>query len=203
MKRTNSKRNFFARQYRLLLLVGVLLAGCGCGVILFHSLQGDTLTWVTRVLPLQPITGGFGGAMVQVFSSCFQVLCLVAVLFLGGLSAWGAPLALGALLFWGIGLGMTLGYYYASGGVGVLFCAVMVLPPALPEAIALLIAASQTLHLSVEIAGQLLPRSAHCGGLWQEFRRYGLRFLSLLPLLFAAGVLHVGLRLLLFRFFTV
>jgi hypothetical protein len=63
------------------------------------------------------------------------------------------------------------------------------------EAVVLLMASSECLRMSLHFAATLLPRSAHCGGLWQEFRLYGLRFVVLLLLMLAAGALDVGMRL--------
>lgn len=201
MKRTNSMVRLAAGNRRLLLLLALLLAGCIFGVIVYGSFQDGLSEAVTDLLAVRPVTGGIRGGFSGVFSSCFQTLCLLAVLFISGLSACGAPVALAVPLFWGIGLGMTQAYYYSGGGMGVLLTAVFVLPHSLPEAAALLMGCGESLRLSMQLSGQLLPRVAHCGGLWQDFRLYCVRFLLLLPLLLAAGVIDVGLRALLLRFF--
>ena len=201
MKRTNLTQNFFLKNRRLILLTVIVLLGCGGGVFLYDSLQGEALQHANALLPVRQVPEGIGGAVVQTFVSCFHTVCLLLIVFIGGLSVCGVPLAVTALLFWGVGLGMTLGYYYSFGGVGVLFSAVIVLPHSLPEAIVLLMGCSQTLHLSMQLGGQLLPHGAHCGGLWQDFRMYCIRFLILLPLLFCAGVLDVGIRMLVLRLF--
>ncbi|MBR2338677.1 MAG: stage II sporulation protein M [Clostridia bacterium] len=201
MKRTNLRIRFFTDNRRLLLLLVFLFVGCIGGVVLYHSLKGELLERANTLLPLRGITGGIRGGFSQLCSSCFQTLCLLAVLFIAGLSACGAPIAFTIPLFWGAGLGMTQAYYYASGGAGVLLTALLVLPHSLPEAAALLMGCAESLRMSMQITGQLLPRGAHCGGLWQDFRLYSVRFLLLLPLLLAAGALDVGLRALFLRFF--
>ena len=54
---------------------------------------------------------------------------------------------------------------------------------------------AESLRMSLLIAGQLLPNAANCGGLWQDFRLYCMRFLLLVGVAFGAGVLDVGFRL--------
>lgn len=201
MKRTNRTRRFLWQNRRLLLLIACLLIGCFCGLIAYRSLQGEWRQRVLTLLPVRQVGDGFLTAVWQVIHSCFHTFVLLLLLFFSGLSACGIPFAVTIPWFWGVGLGMTLAHYYTAGGMGVLFAGVMVLPHSLPEAAALLIGCAQTLHMSMQICGQLLPHGAHCGGLWQDFRLYGVRFLLLLPLLLGAGVLDVGLRLLLLKFF--
>lgn len=190
-----------AENRRVVPLLVVLLIGCVCGVIVYASLRNEWPAAVTDLLAVRPVTDGIRGGFSQLFTSCFQTLCLLAVLFISGLSACGAPVIVAVPLFWGIGLGLTLGYDYAGGGMGVLIAAIFVLPHSLPEAVSLLIGCVAALRMSLQLAGQLLPHGAHCGGLWQDFRNYCLRFLLAIPFLLTAGVLDVGLRALLWRFF--
>lgn len=201
MKRTNSVWRFAAGNRRLLLMLMLVLLGCMAGVALYASLREELPPAVMQLLTLQPITGGIGAAFSQLLSSCFQPVCLLIVLFLSGLSACGAPMVFIVPLFWGIGLGLTQAHYYAQGAVGILLSAVLILPPCILKSAALLIGCSQSLQLSLQLSGQLLPRGAHCGGLWQDFRLYCFRVLLLLPLVLAGGALDVGLRVLLLRFF--
>lgn len=201
MKRTNSLWRQATDVRRVLPLLILVLIGCGCGVAVYALLRDELPASVTGLLALNPVTGGVRGGFSQLFTTCFQPLCLLAVLFLSGLSACGAPVILLAPLFWGIGLGLSLAHTYTVGTVGLLAAAVFVLPPALPEAIALLIGGVGAMRMSLHMAGQLLPHGAHCGGLWQTFRWYCLRFLLVVPLLLLSGLLDVVLRLGLLRFF--
>lgn len=201
MKRTNLRQHFFFKNRRLLWLLALLLIGCVGGVVLYGSLQGELLEQAKALLPIRQVSDGFAAIVEQIGSACFQTACLLMALFLGGLSACGVLLSVVVPLFWGVGLGMTLAFYYSAGAAGVLLSAVLVLPPALPEAALLLIGCAQTWHMSIQITGQLLPRSAHCGGLWQDFRWYCTRFALLLPLLLCVGIVDVGMRMLFLQYF--
>ncbi len=201
MKRTNSIKRHTVDLRRVLPLLLLLLIGCGCGVIVYAAWADDLPSSVTALLAIQPITGGLQGGFAQFFLSCFQTLCLLAVVFLSGLSACGAPFALAVPLLWGIGVGLAQAHHYSCGGSGVLLAAVFILPHSLLEAAVLSRGYLLSVKMSLQLAGQLMPRGAHCGGLWQNFRLYCVQFLLLLPLLFAAGAVDVGLRALLLRFF--
>ena len=64
------------------------------------------------------------------------------------------------------------------------FVALLVLPHSLVTAAALLMGCAESLRMSLLIAGQLLPNAANCGGLWQDFRLYCMRFLLLVGVAF-------------------
>lgn len=201
MKRTNSLTAFVTANRSQLVLWVVLLVGCVLGMVLYggakDALPNRLALWVKPMV----VTGNFQDMIRQIVASCFQALALLLVLFMGGLSAYGMPIACVVPLFWGMGLGMTLGYYYTQGGSGVLFSALLVLPHSLVEGIAILLGSAQSLQLSWQLSRQLLPHSAHCGGLWQPFRAYCIRFcaFSLIPVF--AGLMDVGMRFLFLRFF--
>lgn len=196
MKRTNSIKHFFITNRRLLLFLLLPLAGCVCGLLLYAPLQKSLPEWLV-LLPLPNIEKGIGGACSAWLSSCFQPLCLLVVLFACGLSVCGAPCAFLVPVFWGIGLGLRQAYYAQNGAFGWLILLVVLLPSAAIEMVALLMASSESLRMSVMLTSQLLPRSVRCGGLWQVFRLYCARFLVLLFPVVLAGVLEVVIRLLL------
>lgn len=195
MNRTNSLKSFWEDNRRLLFFLLLLLAGVLGGVLVFtlsHSLLSEELTVMLQV---QAVEGGIKGGISQLFSSCFSTVCMLGLLFLAGLSACGAPLTLLVPVFFGLGLGMTQAYYYGVGGSGMAFVALLVIPHSLVAGAALLMGCAESMRMSFLLAGQLLPNSAHCGGLWQDFRLYCVRFLLFTGLAFAAGVLDVCLRL--------
>ena len=195
MNRTNSFREFLSDNRRLLLFLALLLLGALGGSLAFtvsHTLFSADLTVMLQV---SPIEGGIQGSVSELFSSCFSSFCLLALLFLTGLSACGAPVSVLVPVFFGLGLGMTEAYYYGFGAGGVAFVALLVLPHSLVTAAALLMGCAESLRMSLLIAGQLLPNAANCGGLWQDFRLYCMRFLLLVGVAFGAGVLDVGFRL--------
>ena len=72
-----------------------------------------------------------------------------------------------------------------------------ILPVAAIEMVVILMASSESLHMSALLAAQLLPHSSRCGGLWQVFKLYCVRFLVFLLPVGIAGVWEVVLRLIL------
>ncbi len=202
MKRTNSMWRFAAGNRRLLLMMALVLIGCVSGVAVYASWHEQLPAGLHQLLVVTSVKADVSDVMAQFFASCFQPMCLWLLLFFSGLSACGAPASFLVPVFWGLGMGLLQAHYYAQGMVGMLLAFLLIVPHSLLKAIALSIGSVQALQLSLQLAGQLLPRGAHCGGLWQTFRLYCVRFLLLLPLLLAAAALDVGLRLCLFRFFN-
>ena len=138
MNRTKSFREFLSDNCRLLLFLALLLLGALGGSLAFtvsHTLFSADLTVMLQV---SPIEGGIQGSVSELFSSCFSSFCLLALLFLTGLSACGAPVSVLVPVFFGLGLGMTEAYYYGFGAGGVAFVALLVLPHSLVTAAALL-----------------------------------------------------------------
>lgn len=197
MKRTNSIGRFFVQNRRLLLFLLLPLIGCICGITLYAPLRESLPAEWWALLQLKPIVGGFQAVLAQWISACFQPLCLLVLLFLSGVSACGLPIVFLVPIFWGIGLGFSEAYYMQNGIGGWFVLAAVLLPSAIMELVALLMACSEALRMTMLMSVQLLPRSARCGGLWQDFRLYSVRFLLLLTLILAAGALDVILRLLL------
>ncbi len=191
-KRTNRVGRFITDNRRLLAFLLLPIGGCVCGMVLYGLVQ--PAEWL-GLLTVESVSRSFSGVFSQLFESCFQPVLLLALLFIAGLSACGAPIAVVIPIFWGLGLGMTQACYYANGWQGLLVVAAVMLPHSAMEAVALLMASSECLRMSLRFTVLLLPRSAHCGGLWQEFRLYCFRFLVLLLLLFGAGALDVAMRL--------
>lgn len=190
--RTNRIKRFIITNRRLLLFLLLPLSGCVCGVLLHTTLQNTV--WAS-MLTLDRISVTFGGVVAAWWECYFPSLLLLTVLFLCGLSVCGAPAAMMVPMFWGLGLGLIQARYYADGWRGIAVVAAVVLPRAVMEAVALLMGASECLQMSLRFAGQLLPRSATCGGLWQSFRLYLLRFLALSALLAGAAAMDVILRI--------
>ena len=171
------------------------------GVLVFTLSRSLLSEELAVMLQVQAVQGGIRGGISQLFSSCFSTVCMLGLLFLAGLSACGAPLTLVVPFFFGLGLGMTQAYYYGAGGSGVVFTAVLVIPHSLVAGAALLMGCAESMRMSFLLAGQLLPNSAHCGGLWLDFRLYCVRFLLFVGLALGAGVLDVCLRLAFLKLF--
>lgn len=191
-RRTTRAGYFFRENRRLLLFLLLPVAGSVCGMLLYPAVKAAS--WM-ELFTVHRVAMRVPHMVSAVLESCFQPALLLAMLFVAGLSACGAPAALLVPVFWGVGLGLTQAGYYTGGVSGVAVAAAVILPHSAMEAVALLMGASECFRMSVRFAVQLLPRSAHCGGLWQEFRLYMARFGLLLLLLICAGVLDVGMRL--------
>lgn len=186
---------FVAENRRLLAFLALFFIGVLGGVLVFTASHGSLSEELALMLDVPAVAEGFQGGIAALFSSCFSTVVLLLVLFLAGMSTCGAPVAVLVPVFYGLGLGLTEAYYYGAGGTGVLFTALLVVPHSLIAAAALLMGCSESLRLTLLLSGQLLPTSAHCGGLWQDFRLYCVRFLLFFGLAFGAGVLDVCLRL--------
>lgn len=193
--------DFIVDNRRLLLFLTLFLCGTFGGVMVFTACHDAITHELSVILSVEKIDGGFLGGISALFSSSFLTLILLAVLFLSGLSACGAPVTALVPLFFGLGLGMTEAYYYGVGSVGILFSALLIIPHQLIAAAALLMGCSESLRMTLLISGQLLP-SVHCGGLWQDFKLYCMRFLIFVGVAFAAGVVDVLLRLLCLGWFV-
>lgn len=193
---------FLTENRRLLSFLGLFFIGVLGGVLVFTTSHGVLSKELSVMLDIPAVTQGFQGGISGLFSSCFSTVVLLLLLFLAGMSACGAPVAVLVPIFYGLGLGLTEAYYYGAGGRGVLFTALLVVPHSLIAAAALLMGCSESLRLSLLLSGQLLPTSAHCGGLWQDFRLYCVRFLIFFGLAFGAGVVDVCLRLACASWFT-
>lgn len=201
MRRTTYRRwamewlAFLQKNRRLLAFLFLFFLGIGGGVWVFSFSSPAMGHELGRILEIPAVTGGFRGGISVLFSSCFSTVVLLLILFLSGLSACGAPVTALVPLFFGLGTGLTEAYYYSGGKAGIFTVAILVIPHTVVAVASLVMGCAESLRMSLLISGQLLPSSANCGGLWQDFRLYGLRFLLFIGLAFGAGVLDVLMRL--------
>lgn len=186
---------FLVSNQRLLWLLFLFLIGVECGCLVFRTAGAPLTAALEPLLAPKAVSGGFAGAFRQMTAACFPAMALLAVLFLSGLSACGAPVALAVPLFFGMGLGLTEAYYFAGGIRGIGYVALLVLPHTLPALIALLMSCAEAARMSVLICRHLLPHGGGCGGLWPDFKLYLARFLLCVGLVFAAGALDTLLHM--------
>ena len=168
-------------------LAALFLAGVAYGAALVRHLDGDT------VKVMDSITRGFllGRAVDGFWKICFRALVsgtvLLAGVFLCGFSAAGQPFAVFLLLFRGVGLGISTGYFYSQmGGKGVLLAMGMLLPSGALAGYALLLACREALKLSCQFF-----RAMTAGTVMgvRTFRVYGVKFLILLGMEMGAALL--------------
>ncbi|MGI5857681.1 MAG: stage II sporulation protein M [Candidatus Merdivicinus sp.] len=179
---TARKRSTLTTVLAVLFLVGVAY-----GAILVGYLDQET------VAALDSITRGFllGRAGDGFLSICLHSMAsgmlLAGAIFLCGFSAVGQPFSLFFLLFRGIGLGISMGYFYSQmGGRGILLAMGMLLPSGALSGYALLLACRESLKLS-----GLFFRSMTAGAVMsvRTFRVYGIKFLILAGMQLAAALL--------------
>ena len=167
-------------------LAVLFLAGVAYGAALVGALDRETveaLDAITKGFLLGRADAGFGSIF---FRSAVSGLLLAMVIFLCGFSAVGQPFALFSLIFRGIGLGISMGYFYSQmGGQGILLSMGMLLPSGALSGYALLLACRESIKLSglffrAMTAEAVMPS--------KTFRLYGLKFLILAGMLMAAAL---------------
>ncbi|HBT64784.1 MAG TPA: hypothetical protein DEB10_09025 [Ruminococcaceae bacterium] len=199
-KAVASWAEFLAANRLLVLFSMVFLAGSVLGVMIYAlsgSIIGEELG---TILEVRAIIGGFRDGVSALFSSIFSTILLLALLFLCGLSACGAPFATVVPLFFGMGLGLTEAYYSATGLHGFIASAILIVPHYLVAATALLFGSMESIRMSLLLSRQLLSDGG-IGGLWQDFKMYCVRFLAYLIPGFASGIVDVLFRLIFGSFF--
>ena len=198
MRRTNygpALREYFGENRRLLLFLLLFVTGTVLGVVVFMMTHEQLADDLLLMFGQHAGISGFQEGIAVLCASCLSSFVLLGLLFLGGLSAYGAPLAFLVPLFFGLGLGLTEAYQYQlRGSMGIVYVAVLVLPHTLVAAAGLLMGCAESLRMSVAISRQLLPGST-IGGLWPMFRMYCVRFLLFVGIALVSGVLDVCLQL--------
>lgn len=192
-KTVASWAEFLAANRLMVLFSMVFLAGAVLGVVIYAMSDSAIARELGTILEVRAVIGGFKDGVTALFSSSFSTILLLALLFLCGLSACGAPFAAVVPLF-GMGLGLTEAYYSAIGIKGYIACALLIVPHYLIAAIALLYGSMESIRMSLLLSRQLLPEGG-MGGLWQDFKMYCVRFLVYLMLAFASGVVDILTRL--------
>lgn len=192
----------FIAANRLLLVFSLLfLAGVLIGVMVFALSRTLLAGELSVLLDIHSVSGDVQGGMSALFSSSFSTILLLALLFLFGLSACGAPFSVIVPFFFGMGLGLTEAYYYNAMGLkGIAAVGLLVAPHYLLGAVALVLGSIESIRMSLLLSRQLLP-SGVLGGLWADFKIYCARFVLFLGLAFASGVVDVVMRLIFGRLF--
>lgn len=179
------------RVSRLTTVLAVLfLAGVAYGAVLAADLDAETLKSMdslTRGFLLGRAGESFGWIVLR---SLGAGLMLLLGMFLCGFSAVGQPFSIAILLFRGIGLGLSLGYFYGNlEGQGILSAAGMLLPSGALAGYALILGCREALRMSgtffrVMTSGAAMSR--------RTFRVYGFKFLILTGMEIGAALLDGG-----------
>lgn len=143
----------------LVILFLLFLAGVLYGGIIAASATEDI------VEKLSGITGGFvckraEQSLLTTFLSSFgSNLLILAVMFALGFSAIAQPFELFAPVFYGLGVGITMGYIYKTQLFkGVVYCAVLVVPHTVIALTAIVLAAREAFLMSNLFLGCALPK---------------------------------------------
>lgn len=178
-------RAFLADNQLLLLFLTLLLIGVLCGSYLYQD---------TDVSPtLQPVKATVGDILQSLGESMLLPGAILLILFLAGLTAYGVPITMIAPFFFGLGIGLMQGHYYAMGIVGVGLSCLFILPRSMIAAIGVLMACAESLRMSIRFSKQLMPGGT-MGSMWAPFRLYCIRFLLFLGMILAASAVDVALR---------
>ena len=187
---------FIRSNSRLMILLSLLLTGVAVGCILFRVYGKTESDFLGTLLAVESPSVGFRSLLFAVYNASFQIVILLLVLFFGGLSACGLPIVLLIPLFFGLGMGMSEAYYYSIGWTGVLTAVVVLLPPFVLKATALLMACAESMRMTLLLGHRLLSAQAETEGLYGQFRLYLLRFAVFALIALVGGIGEVLIRLL-------
>ncbi|MCI8360968.1 MAG: hypothetical protein HFE86_06505 [Clostridiales bacterium] len=188
----NRKLLVLALAYIAGMLIGVLvMRGAGEGLV--KSVEASFSAYVAQ-RQSQPFGMTFLYAL-------FSSLAFFVAAFICGICVVGAPGAFLIPCFKGLGLGLTTGYIYAVYGMkGMAFSALLLIPPNLVSALALLLACRESWGFSLMLFRGVLP-GASALTLRGDFKMYCLRYLFILGILLLACLLDAGLSAAFIRFF--
>ena len=140
----------------LLFLIGVLYGG-----LIAASASDDVIA------KLSGITGGFADKRAQqsllstFFSSLGSYMLILFALYILGFSSISQPLELFVPAFYGLGIGITMGYIYKTQLFkGVVYCAVLVVPHTVIALTAIVLAAREAFLMSNLFLGCVFPKLA-------------------------------------------
>lgn len=148
----------------------LIFLGVVGGSLLFPSLSEEHRRFLVSIYRIPNVPTDFLNGCTYVLSSSFRSVVLLMLLFLCGLTAFGWPLILLILVLFGFQVGVTNCSVYTDSGFITL--ALTEVLPLIFTFIGMVIASREALRMSSIFAGQLLPSSAHCGSIWNDFKRY-------------------------------
>lgn len=175
--------HYTKRNYPLLALGALFVAGVLLGTLLIRSAGNDTLDLLLRMV------NGFvekrrDQSLLQNFLSALSSsMVFLAVLFVCGFCAISQPLVVALPLFRGLGVGFSVASLYVSHGTGVVgYVALLILPGTVLTTLAILICCRESLRLAGSFFSVM-------GGEHKAKEFYALRIY--LARYFACGVLCV------------
>ena len=136
------------------------------------------------------------------FISFFSVFPFLLALYISGLCAVGLPACVFIPAFRGLGIGLIAGYLYSALSLkGIAFFALIIIPGAFVSSIVLILASRESLHFSTSMFKTLLPQ-VKTNSMFEDFKKYSIKFLFLLLILFAAAIIDALMSAAFFSFFS-
>ena len=194
MERTSRRR--FGRQMsvfwqnngRLLVFLMLFLMGVSIGCPAYKH-GADTLRAIPSIWLSDPSSMSAASGVLTVFGhACIGSGLLLLLLMTAGLSAVGTPIVFTVPLLYGLGVGFTEAYVFSADGLWKMTW--MLLPPTMLALWTLLMAACESLRMTLRIVAQITPRGTVAGGLWTDFKRYLLRYWIFAGLILLAAALQ-------------
>ena len=187
-------QTFITQNVALIFLIGLVIVGAFLGNRIFNSFTVGQRSVLTDWLYAPVTPRDFSSAVKAVVTSGFTHAVFLILLFLFGMTAFGCPLILFALFVYGFRIGVIEGFSFISNGW--IWTVVHVHIPILIASCAILPAVKYSLRMSCIFSRQLLPYSAHCGGMWMEFKCYMLRYSICFCAIAASAITDVLLHVL-------
>ncbi|MDF2567696.1 MAG: hypothetical protein K0R90_1152 [Oscillospiraceae bacterium] len=137
--------------------------------------------------------------LVGSFSSNF---IFIFILFLMGFSAISQPFIFFSPCFYGLGVGLSMGYMYTYYGLkGVGFCGVMILPHACISALAIVLASKESIRLSNLFLSSVIKKIEGEISL-KSIKLYCAKYLVILVFIIASAIIDSSFSFLFARFFV-
>ena len=179
---------FWQNNGRLLLFLTLFLMGASIGCPAFRY-GADTLRSIPSIWLAAPTSSSATSGVLTVFGhACIGSGLLLLILMTAGLSAVGAPIVFLTPLVYGLSVGFSEAYILSADGLWRMTW--MLLPPTMLVLWTLLMAACESLRMTLRIVGQITPHGAGAGGLWTDFKRYLLRYWIFAGLILLAAALQ-------------
>lgn len=165
---------FWQQNGRLLVFLMLFLMGVGLGCPAYRH-GAEPLRAIPSVWLIAPSgVSAISDVLTAFAHACIGSGLLLLILMTAGLSAVGAPVVFAVPLVYGFGVGFSEAYVFSHDGLWKMVW--MLLPPTLVALWTLLMAACESLRMTLRIVGQILPHTAGAGGLWNDFKQYLLRY---------------------------
>lgn len=176
----------------LLILLFALLIGMTIGISIYS--KSEVLSSFAESSLFEFLSERSGKAFGSVFlSSFFSSMLFLLFIFLAGTSLLGIVMSPLLVCFIGFFYTNTASYIYSALGIkGVAFYAVIIIPVAVVFLLTVLSAAKYSVLFSYVIARLTFPRTAP-SNLYEEFRKYCIRFSLLVLLVVLSSLIDASL----------